>query len=124
MLHDDMAGLISYPNTTVLSQAIEALGYSPAVVTDNPSLFPQPTGNNATTIVFNVTSHLSTDYGMRCVNHAYAVAAVADGFFNSYWFYQFERSYQYPEFDPNPPLCQAPVDQAHPYGDTSQPYFR
>ncbi|KAH8703382.1 carboxylesterase from carbohydrate esterase [Talaromyces proteolyticus] len=124
MLHDDMAGLISYPNTTNISQAIEAIGYNAAVVLDNPSLFPEPTGSNATTNIFNVTSHLSTDYGFRCVNHAYAVSAVSDGFFESYWFYQFERSYQYIEFDPNAPVCQAPVDQEHPYGDTSLPYFR
>ena len=121
-MHDEGAALISYPNTTDITQAITDAGFNASDYI--PALFPWPSGPNATLDVFNVTVHFSTDAFIRCFDQAIAYAGSTNNIFKSVWYYEYERSYQPADFEINSPLCDAPVDAQHPYGDTSQPYFK
>jgi hypothetical protein len=87
-------------------------------------LFPMPSGRNATLDVFNVTALITTDVEFRCLDQAAAISALNHGIFTDIWFYQFNKSYQTPGFDPNAPACDAPKDSAHPNGDPTQEYFK
>lgn len=69
-------------------------------VVDNP-LFPEPSGPNITTNVFNVTSLVNTDIQFRCLDQATAFSGIAHNLFKSVYFYEFNRSYQTPGFSPN-----------------------
>ncbi|KIM96048.1 hypothetical protein OIDMADRAFT_132746 [Oidiodendron maius Zn] len=124
VMRDDAAALIPYPTTTNITQAIEEAGISPDFYINNTGLFPEPSGANATLDVFNVTAHMATDGELRCLDEAIAVAGVRNNIFKSVWFYEYTRSYQPLSFAVNTPVCQAPTDAGHPYGDTSMPYFR
>jgi hypothetical protein len=79
---------------------------------------------NSTLNVFNVTARVTTDVMFRCLDQAGAVSAVKYSVFPKLWFYQFDRSYQTPGWDPNAPVCDAPKDATHPNGDPSKPYFQ
>ena len=96
----------------------------PAESVIDSGLFPEPSGSNATLNVFNVTARLITDVEFRCLDQAAAISAVKHNVFRNTWFYEFNKSYQTPGFDPNAPVCDAPKDAAHPLGDTSQEYFK
>lgn len=74
--------------------------------------------------MFNVTARAATDVFFRCLDQATAFSAVQHNTFESLWFYEFNRSYQLPNFDPNAPHCDAPIDDAHPHGDPSKEYFK
>ena len=95
----------------------------PTSVVGDP-LFPIPTGTNATYDVFNVTARVTTDVEFRCLDQATAYYAIQHNLFQSIWFYEFNRSYQTPGFDPNYPVCDAPISEGYPYGDPSQEYFK
>ena len=123
VLHDEMAALLPYLGITSLPQSLLAFGFDPSIV-QNSTLFPLPTGPNATLDVFNTTVHVATDYGIRCLSQAIAYAGITYDQFKSVWFYEFERSYQPAEFEVNVPICNAPITSTYPYGDTSLPYFR
>ena len=88
-------------------------------------LFPLGTSdnNNATLNVFNTTTRISTDVSFRCSNQFEAYAGVKDGVLPNIWFYEFNRTYQDPAYNPNL-VCAAPVTPSHPYGDPSQEYFK
>ena len=124
ILHDEAGALIPYPSSTNLSQEIENAGLPSQLYTDNSALFPEPSGTIVTLDIFNVTVHMATDGELRCLNEAIAYAGVQNNIFKSVWFYEYTRSYQPADFDVNVPVCQAPIDAARPYGDTSKPYFR
>ncbi|EPT02201.1 hypothetical protein FOMPIDRAFT_1029487 [Fomitopsis schrenkii] len=111
-MRDDGAAFIGYPNTTNLTAALVAQDLPPGVV-DDP-LFPLPIGTNATYAVFN----------FRCLDQATAYYALQHDLFQSAWFYESNRSYQTPGFDPNYSVCDAPVSEEYPYGDPSQEYFK
>lgn len=74
--------------------------------------------------MFNVTARVTTDIEFRCLDQATAYYAIQHNLFQSVWFYEFNRSYQTPGFDPNYPVCDAPVSEEYPYGDPSQEYFK
>jgi hypothetical protein len=94
-------------------------------VVTNSGLFPTPDGANKTLNVFNVTARVATDTIFRCSDEASAYAGVLnDVFAPNQYFYEFNRSYQTPNWNPNPPVCQAPVTASHPYGDPDQEYFK
>jgi carboxylesterase type B len=88
-------------------------------------LFPLGSSNtnNATLDVFNTTTRISTDVSFRCFNQFEAYAAVKNGVLPDIWFYEFNRTYQDPGYNPNL-ICAAPVTPSHPYGDPSQEYFK
>lgn len=122
-LLDDAAALIPYPNTTNITLVIEAIDLDPQSYYSHPDLFPLPSGPNATLNLFNLTAHLATDSGFRCLDHALAYAAAHNGISESVWVYEFARSYQPTSFDVQP-LCRAPVMQGYPYGNPNGIYFR
>jgi carboxylesterase type B len=124
LMRDDGGAITSYVQTTNLSQAITTTGFNTSVVT-NSGLFPTPDGANKTLNVFNVTARVATDTIFRCSDEASAYAGVLnDVFAPNQYFYEFNRSYQTPNWNPNPPVCQAPVTASHPYGDPDQEYFK
>ena len=90
----------------------------------NSGLFPEPSGPNVTLNIFNVTARITTDVEFRCLDQGAAISAVKHDVFKDTWFYEFNKSYQTPGFDPNAPVCDAPKDEAHPLGDPSQEYFK
>ena len=105
-----------------LSIALPAAGL-PASMATSP-LFPPPDEPNPLEVAFNVTSRGITDSYFRCLDQATAFSAIQHNLLKSVWFYEFNRSYQTPGFDPNPPHCDAPIDAAHPKGDTSAEYYK
>ena len=124
VMRDDAAALIPYPSSSNITKAIEDIGLSPDIYTNNTTLFPEPGGSNVTLDIFNVTAHMATDAQLRCLDQAIAYAGIQNNIFKSVWFYEYARSYQPLDFEMNAPVCDAPIDTGHPYGDTSQPYFR
>ncbi|ODQ55053.1 alpha/beta-hydrolase [Saitoella complicata NRRL Y-17804] len=120
-MRDDGAAFIGYPTSTNETAALEA--QSLPVVPGN-SLFAIPSGPNATLDVFNVTARVTTDIEFRCLDQATAYAGVVHDLFQDVWFYEFNRSYQTPGFDPNYPVCEAPITEDFPYGDPNQEYFK
>ncbi|PCH35222.1 alpha/beta-hydrolase [Wolfiporia cocos MD-104 SS10] len=121
-MRDDGAAAIGYPTSGNLTAGLLEQELPIDVV--NNTLFVPPTGENATLDVFNVTARVATDMEFRCLDQATAYSAVQHDLFESIWFYQFNRSYQDPAVDPNYPVCDAPVDATHPYGDPSRGYFK
>ncbi|BFZ64266.1 hypothetical protein YB2330_005407 [Saitoella coloradoensis] len=120
-MRDDGAAFIGYPSSTNETAALEA--QSLPDVTGN-SLFPVPSGSNATLDVFNVTARVTTNIEFRCLDQATAYAGVVYDLFQDVWFYEFNRSYQTPSFDPNYPVCEAPITEEYPFGDPNQEYFK
>ncbi|PCH35223.1 carboxylesterase from carbohydrate esterase [Wolfiporia cocos MD-104 SS10] len=121
-MRDDGAAFIGYPTSANLTQGIIEQDL-PTSVVGNP-LFTPPTGPNATLDVFNVTARVATDMEFRCLDQATAYSAIEHDLFESVWFYQFNRTYQPTGYSPNYPVCNAPIDATHPYGDPSQEYFK
>jgi carboxylesterase type B len=126
---EDGAPFISYPaEGTTRTDAIYTILYGePSIasaIISNTDLFPLPTGSNATLDVFNLTARLATDVEFRCIDQATVHSAIQNGVFPTAYYYQFDRSYQTPGWDPNAPTCDAPVTASHPLGDPSLPYFR
>jgi hypothetical protein len=123
-LRDEAASLLIYPDTTNVTEAIQNNDFDAAVYNKNSALFSTPSGPNTTLDVFNVTTHLGTDGSVRCIDQAIAYAGVVNQIFASVWYYEYERSYQLASFDTTSPVCDAPINTVHPFGDTSLPYFR
>ncbi|OCH86808.1 carboxylesterase from carbohydrate esterase [Obba rivulosa] len=122
-MRDDGAAFIGYPTSDNVTAGL--LGAFLPLTVENNSLFPVPTGPNATLDVFNLTARVTTDIEFRCLDQATAISAVKHNLLKSVWFYEFNRSYQTsPGFDPNFPVCDAPVDAEHPFGDPSKEYFK
>ncbi|EIN14742.1 carboxylesterase from carbohydrate esterase [Punctularia strigosozonata HHB-11173 SS5] len=125
IMRDDGSAFTGYPRTANVTREIAAVLSSPsAPEVQSSGLFPVPSGANATLDIFNVTARLSTDIGFRCLDQAHAISASDHNVFPNIWFYQFDRSYQTPAFNPNPPVCDAPITSTHPHGDPSQEYFK
>lgn len=108
--------------STNLTIAVESVGLPAAMATS--SLFPVPNGPDALEDVFNVTALGVTDTFFRCLDQATAFSAIEHNLFESVYFYQFNRSYQTPGFDPNAPHCDAPVDATHPNGNPDGEYYK
>jgi carboxylesterase type B len=124
LMRDDGGAITSYIQTTNISQAMNSNGFNTSVVV-NSGFFPVPEGLNKTLNVFNVTSRVATDTIFRCSDQASAYAGVLnDVFAPNQYFYEFNRSYQTPNWNPNPPVCQAPITSSHPNGDPDQEYFK
>ncbi|KAI0631086.1 carboxylesterase from carbohydrate esterase [Trametes polyzona] len=121
-MRDDGAAFISYPTDANLTASL-ANALLDTAIADSP-LFPVPPSPNATLNVFNVTARATTDADVRCIDQATAFSGVQHDVFKSVWFYEFNRSYQPLGFDPNFPVCDAPVTPEHPLGDPSQEYFK
>ncbi|THY59427.1 alpha/beta-hydrolase [Aureobasidium pullulans] len=116
-----------YPTTNLTTGIDDIAAANHLNASDIPAsdLFPLGTSdnNNATLNVFNTTTRISTDVSFRCSNQFEAYAGVKDGVLPNIWFYEFNRTYQDPAYNPNL-VCAAPVTPSHPYGDPSQEYFK
>ncbi|KZV87962.1 carboxylesterase from carbohydrate esterase [Exidia glandulosa HHB12029] len=124
IMRDDGAAFIGFPTNTNITQQIGSIiSTVPATNIMASGLFDPPSGPNATLNVFNVTARITTDIEFRCLDHASVFSSVKRKLFPNLWFYQFDRSYQTPGFNPNFPTCDPPVDDAHPLGDTTKEYF-
>ncbi|EIW55220.1 carboxylesterase from carbohydrate esterase [Trametes versicolor FP-101664 SS1] len=121
-MRDDGAAFIGFPANGNLTAGLLGASLNTTVV-NNP-LFPEPSGQNATLNVFNVTAGVTTDVEFRCLDQATAFSGVSHNLFKNVWFYEFNRSYQTPGFSPNFPVCEAPITADSPFGDTSQEYFK
>ncbi|KAH0291787.1 alpha/beta-hydrolase, partial [Aureobasidium sp. EXF-3399] len=106
---EDLAAANHFDATSILSSGLFPLGTSAT--------------NNATLDVFNTTTRISTDASFRCVNQFSAYAGVANGVLPNTWFFEFNRTYQDPGYNPNG-ICAAPVTPSHPHGDPSLEYFK
>jgi carboxylesterase type B len=118
-MRDDGAALVAYPHSANESSYLASLG----LPTPSPTLFPIPTGQNATLDLYNMTSRLATDGVFRCVDEATVSAGLASGRFERVFYYEFDRSYQTSGW-PGTDVCEAPITSTHPYGDPSLPYFK
>ncbi|CAG8982044.1 hypothetical protein HYALB_00013835 [Hymenoscyphus albidus] len=124
LMRDDGGAITTYIQTTNISTAMIATDFNTSVVV-NSGLFPIPTSSNDTLNVFNVTSRVATDTIFRCFDQASAYAGLLNNVFApTQYFYEFNRSYQPPGYNPNAPVCQPPVTESHPNGDPSQEYFK
>ncbi|TBU26957.1 carboxylesterase from carbohydrate esterase [Dichomitus squalens] len=121
-MRDDGAAFIGYPTDGNLTEGL--IGASLSTTVANNTLFPEPSGANATLNVFNITAGVTTDVEFRCLDQATAFSGVTHNLFKSVWFYEFNRSYQLSGYDPNFPTCEAPITNEHPFGDTSAEYFK
>lgn len=124
---DDGAAFIGFPQQgESLQSAIEAIALSPDLTAKAMSsgLFPQPNTGNLTLDIFNVTARIATDVEFRCLDQATIFSAIKHGVFSDVFYYEFDRSYQTPGFNPNAPVCQPPITATHPNGDPSLPYFK
>ncbi|KAL6306366.1 carboxylesterase from carbohydrate esterase [Sparassis latifolia] len=107
-MRDDGAAFIGYPTNGNLTAGLIAQDLSTTVV--NNSLFAPLTGPNTALDVFNVTARVGTDVEFRCLDQATAWSGLQHNLFETY--------------SPNYPVCNAPVNATHPYGDPSQKYFK
>ncbi|KAG8872849.1 hypothetical protein FRB97_007297 [Tulasnella sp. 331] len=125
---DDAAAFIGYPTASQnVSQAIQSLNYLSANLTAaivDSGLFPVPNTGNYTLDLYNVSARVATDIQFRCLDQATVYSAVKHDVFGPTYYYQFDRSYQTPGYDPNAPVCDAPVTAAYPHGDPNLPYFQ
>lgn len=124
---DDGAAFIGYPTEDQsLEAAIEAIAFPVNLTAKaiSSGLFPQPNTGNLTLDIFNVTARIATDIEFRCLDQASVFSAIKHDVFTDVWYYQFDRAYQTPGFNPNAPVCQPPITATHPFGDPSLPYFK
>jgi carboxylesterase type B len=124
LMRDDGAAIISYVQTEDLTTSLTGDGFD-ALAIEASGLFPLPQSTNTSLNVFNVTSRVGTDAIFRCIDQATAyAAAIHNTFAPNQYFYEFNRSYQMPGWDPNAPVCDAPKTASHPLGDPNQEYFK
>jgi carboxylesterase type B len=123
-MRDDGAAIISIVDTDNLTISLTDDGF-PASLIESSGLFPLPDGLNETLNVFNVSARVGTDTIFRCIDQASIYASLTfSTFAPDVYMYEFNRSYQTPGYDPNPPLCDAPITPSHPYGDPNLEYFK
>lgn len=81
---------------------------------------------NATLAAFNFTAKAATDTSFRCPGHTTALLTLANGVWEQgkVFHYEFNRSYQLREYNPNAPVCNAPITPSHPHGEPNQEYFK
>ncbi|KAJ6044301.1 uncharacterized protein N7446_002496 [Penicillium canescens] len=122
-MRDDGAAMIGYPTAGETIQTF--LNKSGVPESIAPShLFPVPSTANATLDIFNTTARIATDAIFRCVDEATAYAGMTNHIFPDIFYYEFNRSYQMPDWSPNAPVCDAPTTNGFPDGDPSQEYFK
>ena len=126
-MRDDGAAFIGYPSAAEnVSQAIQSLNYLSNDLTEaivSSGLFPLPNTGNYTLDLFNVSARVATDIQFRCLDQATVYSAVKHNVFGPTFYYEFDRSYQTPGFDPNAPVCDAPITPGFPHGNPNLPFF-
>ena len=122
-MRDDGSPFTSFPTSSNVSQVLASQGF-PASDILSSNLFPVPVNGTSTSQLFNLSSRVATDAMFRCLGQSTASSAVANGVFKDFYAYEFDRAYQIAEWSPNPPSCEAPLTSVHPFGDTSQPFYK
>lgn len=122
-MRDDGAAFIGYPKANdTLGTFLPTQGFQLGNTTLDA--FSVPSGPNSTLDVFNASALIATDSEFRCLDLATAYSAVNHGTIDTIYFYQFNRSYQTPGYDPNAPVCDAPVEDGYPHGNPEGEYFK
>jgi carboxylesterase type B len=122
-MRDDGAMFIGYPKANdTLGTFLPTQGFQLGNTTLDA--FGVPSGPNSTLDVFNASALIATDSEFRCLDLATAYSAVNHGTIDTIYFYQFNRSYQTPGYDPNAPVCDAPVEPGYPHGNPEGEYFK
>lgn len=123
-MRDDAASFISFPKAGVnnITAELGPGGFSPYLTPEILNLYPVPTSSNSSLDIYNASSALATDAEFRCLDEATAYSAVKNGVWTKAYVFTFNRTYG--GYDPNPPVCQAPVDAEHPYGNPNAEYFK
>jgi hypothetical protein len=120
---DDGAAMIGYPKAGETIQAsLNESGLPESIASSH--LFPIPSTANTTLDIFNTTSRAATDAMFRCIDEATAYAGRKNNIFPEIFYYEFNRTYQMPDWSPNAPVCDAPITEDFPNGDPSKEYFK
>lgn len=122
-MRDDGAAMIGYPSHGETFKDFLNDTDLPDSISSSP-LFPLPSTSNATLDVFNASSRVATDGMFRCIDAATAYAGWKNRIFSDIFYYEFNRSYQMPDWSPNAPVCNAPITEEWQHGDPSQEYFK
>ncbi|KAJ5748399.1 uncharacterized protein N7511_010095 [Penicillium nucicola] len=122
-MRDDGAAMIGYPNSGETIQKFLYESGLPESIAPS-ALFPVPSTANLTLDIFNTTARAATDAIFRCVDEATAYAGTKHDVFPEIFYYEFNRSYQMPDWSPNAPVCDSPITEEYPHGDPSQEYFK
>ena len=126
-MRDDGASFISFPKTASqnnITGLLNPLGFDGLLTPDVLTLYPIPTDtpSNTSLELYNASAAIATDSEFRCLDLASAYSAVLHGVWPSCHVFTFNRTYN--GYDPNPPVCEAPITAAHPYGDPNEEYFK
>lgn len=122
-----LLNLVPFAN---LTQSILNQNYSAAktsAILSNLADFPLGTGptfnNTLVNQVFNTTVRIATDNSFHCSDEYTAIAAASTGIWPKVYFYEFNRTYQEPDYNTTG-VCGAPISSTHPYGDPELEYFK
>jgi carboxylesterase type B len=123
---DESAITVPYPaspNITLAFETISTLLGLDLSWVPSSSLFPLATTSSDPTInIFNLTAHVLTLGGFRCLTQATAYSATLHRTFPSVYSYIFNRTYQTPSF--SSPPCVPPSTSQFPSGDPEKEYFK
>lgn len=123
-MRDDGASFITFPKATIdsISAELGPQGFTDVLSPDILALYPIQSGNNQSLQLYNASSAIATDTEFRCLDEATAYSAVKNNVWPKAYVFTFNRTYG--GYDPNPPVCQAPIDEQHPYGNPNAEYFK
>ncbi|KAJ5551589.1 hypothetical protein N7461_006287 [Penicillium sp. DV-2018c] len=126
-MRDDGSAMIGYPAAgQTLNSFLNESGLPDTIAPSH--LFPVPSTANKTLDIFNTTSRVATDGMFRCIDEATVLSLSSLNLkhhtFPETYYYEFNRSYQMPGYEPNFPVCNAPSTAEFPDGDPSQEYFK
>ncbi|KAF2180566.1 alpha/beta-hydrolase [Zopfia rhizophila CBS 207.26] len=123
VMRDDGGPFSRFSTSLDPAKALQEQGFNSTTILGS-NKFPVSQSGNTTIDIFNLTSRVMTDSEFRCLGQSTAVVVAENRVFPAVWSYEFHRAYQIIEWNPNPPTCTAPITSTHPYGDTSQEYFK
>ena len=124
VMRDDGTIFSTFPNTTNSTAAITYNDFDASLV-QGLDLFPLPTDTikNETDALFDTISRVTTDAEFRCLGYATANSGVEHEVFPAVYFYEFNRSYQGPFYNPQY-SCNPPPSPSHIWGDPSEEYYK
>jgi len=122
-MRDDGASFISYPKAGVnVSSLLNPAGFQGHLPDPIYPLYPQPAGTNMSQMVYNTSAAIATDTEFRCLDEATAYSAILNNVWPKAYVFTFNRTYG--GYDPNPPVCSAPIEPGYPYGNPEAEYYK
>jgi hypothetical protein len=73
-------------------------------------------------MVYNTSAAIATDTEFRCLDEATAYSAILNGVWPKAYVFTFNRTYG--GYDPNPPVCSAPIEPGYPFGNPNAEYYK